>query len=155
MSKRESLYLDTSTISFLFADDVMERRAITRKFFAVLGTGIYRVVISDVVLFEIGRCERPLQQAMLKELESIVHERVGITGEMDDLAERYCRMGIIPRKFRDDALHIAASTVSGCDALVSWNFRHLVKLTTVREVKGVNVMLGYREIEIITPESFV
>jgi len=30
------------------------------------------------------------------------------------------------RKYEDDACHVAACTVSRCDFLLNWNFRHLV-----------------------------
>ena len=39
--------------------------------------------------------------------------------------------------------------------LVSWNFEHLVKLKTRVGVNGLNRLLGYREIEIVSPEEVV
>jgi hypothetical protein len=41
------------------------------------------------------------------------------------------------------------------DAVVSWNFEHLVRLTTRLGVHGLNKMLGYRDIEIVSPEEVV
>jgi hypothetical protein len=34
---------------------------------------------------------------------------------------------------------------------VSWNFEHIVKLKTKREINAINVLLGYNQIEIIEP----
>ena len=39
------------------------------------------------------------------------------------------------------------------DLLVSWNFEHLVKLKTRVGVNAVNRLVGYREIEIVSPEE--
>lgn len=60
--KKTKLYLDTSVPSFLFADDSPEKREATRLFWDVLKLGIYDVVISDILLTEISRCEKPLAQ---------------------------------------------------------------------------------------------
>ncbi len=54
-----------------------------------------------------------------------------------------------------DALHIALATYNEADALISWNFRHMVKLKTIRGVNGINRMLGLKELEILTPQSWI
>ncbi|HLG31083.1 MAG TPA: hypothetical protein VI387_12805 [Candidatus Brocadiales bacterium] len=75
--------------------------------------------------------------------------------ESVELAERYVKEGIIPEKYRSDALHIAVSVINGIDVIVSWNFEHIVKLKTRVMVDGVNKLLGYHEIEICSPEEVV
>jgi len=54
-------------------------------------------------------------------------------------------------KYEDDALHIAIASVNNLDVIVSWNYKHIVKLKTKREVTGINALLGYKEIEIYSP----
>lgn len=56
---------------------------------------------------------------------------------------------------KDDALHIACASVNDLDAIISWNFEHIVKLKTKREVVGINVLLGYKEIGIYSPWEVV
>lgn len=73
------------------------------------------------------------------------------TEETRILSEEYVSRGIIPVKHIEDAVHIAAATINSLDILVSWNFEHVVKLKTKREVSAVNVLLGYDPIEIIEP----
>ena len=75
--------------------------------------------------------------------------------ETEELAERYISEGIIPEKYRSDAIHIAAAVINGIDVIVSWNFEHIVKLKTRVMVDGVNKLLGYHEIEICSPEEVV
>ncbi|MEK7196220.1 MAG: hypothetical protein AAB151_01000, partial [Nitrospirota bacterium] len=41
------------------------------------------------------------------------------------------------------------------DPLISWNFKHMVKLKTIRGVNGINRMLGFKELEILTPQSLI
>ena len=41
------------------------------------------------------------------------------------------------------------------DALVSFNFKHIVKFKTKVEVKAANLILGYHTPMIITPEELL
>ena len=52
-------------------------------------------------------------------------------------------------------MHIAVASFYDMDAIVSWNFKHIVKLKTKRETKGVNLLMGYKEIEIISPQEVI
>ena len=45
-------------------------------------------------------------------------------------------------------LHIATATVAQADVLVSWNFRHIVRLDRIRLFNAVNIEAGYRELAI-------
>ncbi len=55
---------------------------------------------------------------------------LGIDLETEELAERYIKEGIIPKKYRSDALHIDVSVINGIDVIVSWNSEPIVKLKT-------------------------
>ena len=153
--KKTKLYLDTSVPSFLFADDSPEKRAVTIQFWDVLKLGIYDVVISDVLLTEISKCERPLAQDLEDRLTELVLEIVSVDEDVYSLAQKYIDEGIIPQTYQDDALHIALATSNEADALISWNFKHMVKLKTIRGVNGINKMLGFKELEILTPQSLI
>ena len=72
-----------------------------------------------------------------------------------DLATRYILEGIIPVKYKDDAYHIAIASVNNLDAILSWNFQHIVKMKTKREVVGINLIKGYKSIDIYTPGEVV
>jgi hypothetical protein len=73
------------------------------------------------------------------------------TLECYELASEYIKKGIIPLRYEDDAFHIAVVSVNNVDAIISWNFKHIVKLKTKKEVLGVNTLMGYKEIEIYSP----
>lgn len=53
----------------------------------------------------------------------------------------------------DDALHVAIASFNEINYLISWNFEHIVKVKTRKLVNFVNVINGYREIEIISPQE--
>ncbi len=153
--KKTKLYLDTSVPSFLFADDSPEKREVTIKFWDILKLGLYDIVISDILLSEISRSEIPPSQELENKLSEIVLEIVSVNEDTFSLAQKYIDEDIIPQKYQDDALHIALATYNEADALISWNFRHMVKLKTIRGVNGINRMLGLKELEILTPQSWI
>ncbi len=153
--KKTKLYLDTSVPSFLFADDSPEKREVTLQFWDILKLGLYDIVISDILLREISKCEMLLSQKLEDKLSEIVLEIVSVNEDVFSLAQKYVDEGIIPQTYRDDALHIALATYNEADALISWNFKHMVKLKTIRGVNGINRMLGLKELEILTPQSWI
>jgi hypothetical protein len=70
-----------------------------------------------------------------------------------NLAQEYVRRGIFPEKYGSDANHVATAVVNGISYFASWNFRHLVKIQTRREVNLVNALTGYGAIEIVAPQE--
>ena len=75
-----------------------------------------------------------------------------LNGERDDvkeLTQNYVinnAIGIV-----EDAVHVAIAVIYKIGILASWNYRHLVKLKTKREVNAINLMNGYNTIEIVDP----
>ena len=61
--KKSTLYLDTSAINFLFADDAPEKKEITTDLFDnFIKTGIYSTYISNFILQEINQTENILKR---------------------------------------------------------------------------------------------
>lgn len=52
-----------------------------------------------------------------------------------------------------DSLHTAVATYYEIPYLVSWNFEHMVKVKTRKLVNSVNILQGYKEIEIVSPQE--
>jgi hypothetical protein len=59
--------------------------------------------------------------------------------------------GILKQKSFDDCQHIAAAILSGCDIITSWNFKHIVNVKTVRGVKVITTLEGYKDLMIYPP----
>jgi predicted nucleic acid-binding protein len=153
--KKIKYYLDTTIFNFAFAEGDTEKKNITLKLFKdlpIIAEGIY---ISDEVIREISRAPEPRKSQLEDLLRKTQPFLLEIGLEAEELAERYIKEGIIPEKFRGDALHIAVAVINGIEAIVSWNFEHIVKLKTRVMVNGVNRLLGYYEIEICSPEEVV
>ena len=150
------VYLDTSVINFLYADDAPEKRDITREFFA-RRLHVYEVSISDVVLFEIASTKdegklRLLVEAVKTYNLSAVPMDQGETEEVNGIVAEYLRARVFPERKREDALHVAISTVFEFDVLLSWNFHHLANITKEIRINALNERLGYlKRLNIRTP----
>jgi predicted nucleic acid-binding protein len=143
------VYFDTSVPNAYLDDRNPVRQESTMDFWARIDQ--YKVFVSDIVIEEIEASDDKSKRAnlldLIKGFDKLSSKKEGI----ETLAEEYVMRRIIPLKHIEDAVHIAIATVNSLDVLVSWNFVHIVKLKTKREVNVVNVLLGYNQLEIVEP----
>ena len=149
------LYLDTSTISHLFAEDAPDKMEDTNRLWDDFIDGKYRVSISQVVIDEIEKCPEPKRSRMLEKLSLTDFEFLTETDEIRELADAYIGGGVLKKSNIADCRHIAHAVVYNCDAIVSWNFAHLVNFKTINKVKVVNAIHHYKEISILPPTMFL
>ena len=74
-----------------------------------------------------------------------------ISDEAAEVAQQIIDMGILTPKSYDDCQHIGAAVVNECDCIISWNFKHIVNIKTIRGVRAITNLKGYRPIEILNP----
>ena len=147
------LYLETSVWNFSFADDAPERMNSTKRFFDEVRRGAHDVYTSNLVLREISRAPEPRRSELVGLMEEISPVILPMPDEIETIVSRLVTEGVVPAKYDDDAAHIAIALVNDVDVLVSWNFKHIVKVKTRRMVSALCRMLGYREVDICTPEE--
>ena len=147
------LYLDTSVLSALFDDRSPERKRLTEDFFGIVGR--HEPYVSELTLAEIELTPdenlRSRMQARCADLPVLS----GKERQAADLAQEYVRHGAVPSTYVEDALHLATAVVHGMDAVLSWNFRHIVRRKTRNVVDLVNVERNLRKIEIMTPAELL
>lgn len=108
-----------------------------------------------MVLDEIEKAT-PEKARKLKFISKYQPQILPLTDEVEMLATRYIAEEIIPERKKDDAFHIAFTTAYELDALVSWNYKHLVNLRKKEMVLSVNLKEGYlKSIEMITPMEVI
>jgi hypothetical protein len=147
------LYLDTSVLGALTDREDQRRLMVTHRVFRMVAEGTHEAVISNVVQEELDRAPADLRRAILEEVRQIEFELVGEDTDSRRLFGEYIATGVVPRRYRNDLRHVAMATIARVDALLSWNFRHLVNLETRRAVHAVNVRLGYALLDIVSPEE--
>jgi predicted nucleic acid-binding protein len=155
--RKMTIYLDTSVINFLFADDAPEKKDITVDFFDhYVLPHVYEVYVSVVVIDEISRTKNDHKREML--LATLWKYNVKVVpiedriDEIEELAKSYIASGIIPEKKIEDALHIAICTVFEMDVLLSWNYKHLANVNKERLILSANLLEGYsKQFRMATP----
>lgn len=138
------LYLDTSVIGGYFDD---EWKDATQELWSQMEAGKWRFASSDVLAQEIQGAPDFVRALFLKTFQQ--ETLLEINDEMYSLAENYVSQKVVSPKYFDDALHVAACTISRISLLVSWNFRHLVNVQRETGFNGVNLLNGYPVIRIV------
>lgn len=143
------VYIETTVVSAFHDSRTPERMAMTVEFW---NTRIetHDFFVSSLVAFEIGNTPDPDRKSEMRSLVTNIPV-LEADEESRELAEAYIDRGIVPEKYILDAEHIAIASVNRMDYLCSWNFRHLVKVNTRREVNLLNALQGYGPVEIIAP----
>ena len=128
----------------------MEFREPSRRLIERCARGEVTLVVSAVTLQELEGAPQAVREVLhaigTEDLEVIV-----VTEEVGELADRYIESGALSAAMRADAQHIAAATVSDVDVLASWNFKHMVNLTRIRQYNEVNLRMGYPVVDIRSP----
>ena len=147
MNKSKKIYIDTSVISSIFDQRTPERMSLTKKMWENIDD--YEVYISNIVIDELKAAPEEKRKKFMDVISDF--EILEVTDEVKELADEYIKEEIFPKKYYDDALHVAIATVNDIGYLLSWNFKHLVKVKTRKLVSLVNTKYDYSSIEIIVP----
>jgi predicted nucleic acid-binding protein len=153
--KKLTLYLDTSIISAMIDEHELEKKTLTQRLFDEIEKDKYEAYISELVTAEVDKSEQEDAIKLRSVINELGLEALQVTDKAKELADKYVKQRIIPVRYVNDAVHIAVATVNNLDVIVSWNFQHIVKVKTKIEVKGVNALMGYKEIEIYSPLEVV
>ena len=149
--RKLKVYLDTSVVSYLYQLDTPEKMKDTLELWEQFRRGRYEVYISDIVLDEISGCNQEKLDILLGYLRQIPYSLVQTDEDTVELAEKFIDFGILKKKSFDDCRHIATAIMAGCDIITSWNFKHIVNVKTVRGVKTITTLEGYKDLLIYPP----
>jgi len=149
--KRQRIYIDTSIVGGFF-DIEFEKE--TKMLFQRLEEREVVFVISDVLTEELENAPERVR-TLLDKYGSDFFEKVALTDEARELADKYIAENVVGKTSYDDCCHIALSTIHKVDVLASWNFRHIVNLARIRGYNGVNMKNGYPTIEIRNPRELI
>lgn len=153
--RRLKVYLDTSVVSYLYQEDVPEKMKDTLELWELFRNKVYEVYISDIVIREISGCNEAKLKILLDYLDQIDYNIIETDEDTVELAGKFIDFGILKQKSFDDCQHIAAAILAGCDIITSWNFKHIVNIKTVRGVKVITTLEGYKDLLIYPPSVLI
>lgn len=149
------VYLDTSVISYLYQEDAQEKMQDTLQLWERFKTQQYEVYISDIVINEISGCTEEKLNILMDYLDQIEYHLIITDEDTVGLAEKFIDFGILKQKSFDDCQHIALAILAGCDIIISWNFKHIVNIKTIRGVKVITTLEGYKDLMIFPPSALL
>jgi len=146
---KQRIYIDTSVVGGYFDD---EFSADTIPFFERVKSGEIIIIVSDILEAELLRAPDFVRE-LLMEMPKLQIEKVRLSPEAIELADKYIDAKVVGKTSRADCQHIAIATFCNADVLVSWNFKHIVNLDRIRGYNGINYQNGHKMIEIRTPKE--
>lgn len=149
------VYLETSAVNFVYADDAPDKQQDTIKLFEEIKEGRYEVFTGYNVIAELNKADEELRLKLLAVIKDNDIDILPANDEIQRLADIYVAEGVIPQKYRDDAVHIATAAFYGMDFILSWNFKHIVKRKTIIMTGIINTREGYKQIGIHSPSEVI
>jgi predicted nucleic acid-binding protein len=141
------MYVDTSVFGGTYDEQFSTP---SQRFFEQVAEGRYIVLVSTITFGELqGAPDRV--RGIIERLPVGAVEEIPIDGEVRALAEAYIAARALGATMENDALHVAAATVARADAIISWNFKHIVNFDRILKFNGVNMMNGYSQISMHSP----
>ena len=110
--------------------------------------------MSDLTAAEVARAPLAVREQHA-ELVGLSGTILRSTPEVEYLLHKYAARRILSARFGADMRHIAIATVGAVDILVSWNFKHIVRIDRIRAFNAVNVESGYGVLRIQSSREVV
>ncbi len=147
-SEPSRVYVDSSVFGGAFDEEFAEP---TGAFFDQVRRGLFRIVISPLVQQELQQAPEAVR--LLFDEMLLVAEVATVSEGAVRLQQAYLAARIVGQRAMTDALHVALATVAECDAIVSWNFHHIVNFGRIPKYNAVNVLQGFGSIAIHSPQE--
>ena len=108
--------------------------------------------ISTLVLEEVNaHPDETIKEKMLALIDGHAIQVLDIDDDVFKIAATY-RKKVIPKEI-NDSIHLAVAAYHKLDAVVSWNFKHIVNLETIKAIHAVNQTQSFSSVEIVAIEN--
>lgn len=153
----DSLYLETSVISYLAADlsrdvIVVAHQQVTHEWWKTARSK-YDIRVSELVIGEASRGDPEAAQKRLSLMQEF--PVLTITEEARRLAAVYLQEIPFLIAAERDALHLAIASAAGIDYLATWNCTHIARGQVKKAVERVNDEQEVGTPTICTPEELL
>lgn len=149
--KKQRIYLDTSVFGGLYDEEFQE---FTKPLFQRIKKSEFELIFSNVTEQELENAPEKIR-ATIELLPKNSTEFVKSDIEAAQLAKRYIEEGVVGPTSYADCLHIALATIHNANILVSWNFKHIVNVVRIIGYNSVNILVGYKPIDIRSPRELM
>ena len=145
--KKLRVYIDTSVIAGCLDDEFSLE---SNQLMEAIKQEKFILLMSDIIVSELINASQAVKDILLSIPQRVI-EVVKITAEVLQLRDAYINEGVVTSKSINDATHVAAATIARADAIISWNFKHIVRLDKMKGYNQINLLNGYGILTIISP----
>ncbi len=156
MADRKKIFVETSVVSLLVArrsqdSDTAKRQTITRAWWRARNS--FELFASTAVRDEAATGDPRESKKRLAILHTMIPLVVNPAAEAIALGLLDAR--ILPKKAETDALHLGTAMAHYMDCVLSWNFKHLVNPTILRNIYLWAGRAKYNMPVVCTPEDLL
>ena len=151
MKRKQTIYLDSSVPNYVFNNKNPEKQKAAQQLFEAMKKEQVSVIISALTLEEIKAAKEPRRTNMLELLK--IGQLVNKSTMAEELARSYIKQNIFTKTNHADARHVAYAVYYRADIVASYNFKHIVKISTIKKLQALNLILGFQMPEIRSPEA--
>lgn len=149
-------YIDTSVFGAIYDIEDAYRVDVTKNLIDILKDRKgFEPYISNIVIEEVEEAPTDLKNNLKHLIKNTKCQIIYENEQCIELVNEYLKNRIVPSKHRDDARHIAVAVIHNMDLIITWNCRHMANVEKKRKINAVNIMFGYKEIDIVTPLEVV
>jgi len=148
------LYIETSVINGVFSKNA-RIRIVSSAFFEKIRNEEIEGHISSYVLAEIYETPNAGKRDRLLRFAALCIDDAPSGPRVEELGRKYIERGMIPVKYVFDAYHIASASLGEFEALVTWNYEHILRDKTEKLLRIVNKELKIFIPELRSPEVYV
>jgi len=156
--KKLKIYLDTSAIGYLDEQSSPKEMIDMQVLWDEIRHEKYDVMLSEVTLAELNASKNVEKvEALSGFLNEIQYKIIKVNDNVEKVADLVKSTGLlISDKHQNDRLHIGCAITSGCDVLVSYNFKNLANVRVIKGVRGISILSGYGNVNIdIVPAAML
>ena len=150
-ARRLRVYADTSVFGGCLDDEFADD---SKVFFDEVKSGRFTLVVSSVTLRELLDAPEDVRR-ILASLPADNVENFPDCPEIVELRDAYIEASVVGPGSREDAEHVAAASIADVDMIVSWNFKHIVHFEKISGYHGVNLIRGYKPVNIYSPKEVI
>ncbi len=144
-------YFDTSIFGGYYDDEFLFE---TNLIFEKVLSGEIICLYSEIIEEELKKAPSRVTK-LFNNLNAKQKEKIHISDEILMLAHEYIIEKVVGETSLYDCIHIAAATVHQADALISWNFKHIVNSNRIIGYNHINSQRGLAHITIKSPREII
>ncbi len=154
---KPTVYIESTVVSYLTSRPsndavIASRQQATQQLWNEYSDK-FEFVASFIVVNEIQRGDVKEAKRRLRTIEDFRKLEVSLEAQL--LSQLLIDVGGIPSNSSQDAQHIAIAAVHSLDYLVSWNFKHIVNVNTLKYINKICTDAGFKSATICTPKELI